>query len=109
MSKVNMSINFYEPNTYLEDFRTCIKIDEKLLHKIKIIVNELSDKHYPYDALCWALAEFQMIFEKGKKNFSEKEVVNRFNKINDSDLSYEVVCQLIPFLKVYLEEIKLYP
>lgn len=56
-----------------------------------------------------ALAEFQIIFEKGRKKFSEQDVIRRAKSILEFPLKYEDVCQLISMLKVYLEEAKLYP
>ena len=65
--------------------------------------------NYPYDTLCWALAEFQLIFEKGHKNYSEHEVIEREKKIFNALIDYDDLCWFIANLKVYLEQIKLYP
>ncbi|MFW9940401.1 MAG: hypothetical protein ACFFFT_05125 [Candidatus Thorarchaeota archaeon] len=109
MSRVKKVTNIIEPVVKENDFRVCIELDNKLRSKVKFTAKELSSKYYPYDALCWALAEFQMIFEKGDKGFSEQDVINQAEKIMDSSLSYEEVCWLISMLKVYLEETNLYP
>jgi hypothetical protein len=86
-----------------------IVITEKLRAKIDEFTKHLSESNYPYDTLCWALAEFQMIFEKGRKKYLESEVIKREKKIFDVLLDYEELCWLIANLKVYLEEVKLYP
>ncbi len=86
-----------------------IKITEKLRSKIDETTQHLIKSNFPYDALCWALAEFQMIFEKGGKNYSEQEVIEREKKIFNVSLEYDEICFLIANLKVYLEEVKLYP
>ncbi|MFX1389963.1 MAG: hypothetical protein ACFE9Z_07880 [Promethearchaeota archaeon] len=52
-----------------------IKITDKLKSRIKKATQHLVKSNYPYDALCWALAEFQLIFEKGHKKYSEHEVI----------------------------------
>ncbi|MFX1345987.1 MAG: hypothetical protein ACFFBC_08830 [Promethearchaeota archaeon] len=109
MSRVKNVTNIIEPVVKENDFRVCIELDKKLRSKVKFTAKELSSKYYPYDALCWALAEFQMIFEKGDKGFSEQDVINQAEKIMDSSLSYKEVCWLISMLKVYLEETNLYP
>jgi hypothetical protein len=109
MSKTKNSINVIEPAIRENDFRVCISLNKNLRSKVNYTAKELSSKYYPYDALCWALAEFQMIFEKGNKIYSEQDVIDRAQKIMDSPLSYEEVCLLISLLKVYLEEVNLYP
>lgn len=89
-----------------DDLRVCVELDDKLKSKIKDTAKEISKKNYPYDTLCWALAEFQLIFEIGHNNYSEQEVINKAEKIFDSSLKYHEICWLISILKVYLEEIK---
>ncbi len=86
-----------------------IEITEKLRSKIDELTQHLVKSNYPYDTLCWALAEFEMIFEKGRKNYSEHEVIEREKKIFDSSLDYDDLCWFISNLKIYLEEVKLYP
>lgn len=92
-----------------DDLRVCVEINDKLKFKIKGTAKEISKKNYPYDALCWALGEFQLIFKKGRRNYTEQEVINKAEKIFDSSLKYHEICWLISILKVYLEEIKAYP
>jgi hypothetical protein len=104
--------NLIVEGIYKEDnISPCLKIEitEKLWSKIKAFTQHLIKRNYPYDTLCWALAEFQIIFEKGRKKFSEQDVIRRAKSILESPLKYEDVCQLISMLKVYLEEAKLYP
>jgi len=86
-----------------------IEITEKLRSKIDEFTQHLLKSNYPYDTLCWAFAEFQLIFEKGHKKYSESEVIEREKKIFDASLDYEELCWLIANLKVYLEENNLYP
>jgi len=86
-----------------------IEITEELRSKIDEFQEHLLKSYYPYDTLCWALAEFQLIFEKGERNYSEHEVIERAEKIIDSPLGYDDLCGFIANLKIYLEEAKLYP
>lgn len=86
-----------------------IEITEKLRSKIDELTQHLVKSNYPYDTLCWALAEFQMIFEKGRKNYLEHEVVESAEKIFDVSLDYDDLCFHIANLKIYLEAAKLYP
>jgi hypothetical protein len=86
-----------------------IKITEKLRSKIDETTQHLIKSNYPYDALCWALAEFQIIFEKEGKKYSEHEVIEREKNIFNAALDYDEICFFIANLKVYLEEVKLYP
>ena len=109
MSKAKTNTNTIEPEVRENDSRVCIKLNRKLRSKIKYTAKELSSKYYPYDALCWALAEFQLIFEKGKKKYSEHEVIERAESIFESLLDYDDLCRFIANLKIYLEEAKLYP
>ncbi len=81
--------------------------DRKL--KIEQFYQYLSNSYFPFDALCWALAELELIFEKGAKKYSESDVIKRAEKILDSDLDYDTLCWLISSFKVYLKEIGLYP
>lgn len=92
-----------------EDYRIYVKLNEELKRKIENTAHEISKKNYPYDALCWALAEYQLIFEKGNKKYYETEVIECEKKIFNSSLDYKEICWLIAYLKVYLEEIKLFP
>ncbi|MFX1569157.1 MAG: hypothetical protein ACFFCV_12405 [Promethearchaeota archaeon] len=81
--------------------------DQKL--KIKCFYQHLLKSNFPFDALCWALAELELIFEKGSNNYTESDVVIRTKRIFDSDLDYNSLCWLISRFKTYLEENKLYP
>ncbi|MFX1389984.1 MAG: hypothetical protein ACFE9Z_07985 [Promethearchaeota archaeon] len=109
MSKGKLNTSLIESSIDEHYFRKRIILNENLRFKVNNIANEISNKNYPYDALCWALAEFQIIYEKGKGNFSDQDVIDRAKKLFNSSLSYEGVCWLISILKVYLEEVKLYP
>ena len=86
-----------------------IKINEELRSKIDKATQQLSKSYYPYDALCWALAEFELIFEKGHNNYSEYEVIDREKEIFDISLAYDDLCWFIANLRTYLEEVNLYP
>jgi hypothetical protein len=86
-----------------------LETNEKLRLRIDEFTSHLLNSNYPYDTLCWALAELQLIFEKGHKNYSESEVIEMEKKIFDTTLEYEDICWYIASLKGYLEENCLYP
>ncbi len=86
-----------------------IKITKELRKKIDDFVKHLIKVNFPYDTLCWALAEFELLFEKGHKLYTEREVIDREKQIFDVFLDYEKLCWFIANLKVYLEHINLYP
>ena len=109
MSKVKYGFSEGLPEQYKEGSLIKVEITEKLKSKIDDFKEHLLNSYYPYDALCWALAEFQLIFEKGKKKYSEREVIKRAEKIFDVLLDYDKICFLIAYLKIYLEEVGLYP
>jgi len=86
-----------------------ILITKELRTKIDEFTEYLVKTNFPYDNLCWALAEFELIFENGHKHYTEHEVIAREKKIFDASLDYEELCWFIANLKVYLEYINLYP
>jgi len=97
---------------YKEDeITTLVKIEitEKLRSKIDEFNHHLLKINYPYDTLCWKLAEFELIFESGCRCYSKHDVIEREKKIFDVSLDYEKLCWIITNFKVYLEEINLYP
>ncbi|MFX1503230.1 MAG: hypothetical protein ACFFDH_19875 [Promethearchaeota archaeon] len=86
-----------------------IEMSKDLKLKIEEFYQHLINSYFPFDALCWALAELELIFEKGSGKYSEKDVIKRAEKILSSDINYDTLCLLISRFKAYLEAIKLYP
>lgn len=86
-----------------------IEMTENRKLKVEQFYQHLLKSYFPFDTLCWALAELQLILEKGAKKYSEHDVIKEAEKILDSDLDYDTLCWLISNFKIYLEEIKLYP
>lgn len=86
-----------------------IELTEKLKLRVEQYYQYLLNSYFPFDALCWALAELELIFEKGSKKYSENDVIKRAEKIIDSNIDYDTLCLLISRFKIYLEDIKLYP
>lgn len=96
----------------IEPFEELIEIIERhddLKNFIDKSAHKLSDKLIPYHVLCWELAKYQLIFEKGKGEYSEQEVIERAEKIYDLSISYEDICWLITGVKVYLQKLNFYP
>ncbi|MFW9971609.1 MAG: hypothetical protein ACFFDF_15545 [Candidatus Odinarchaeota archaeon] len=65
---------------------------DKLRSDIDEFAQHLAKRNYPYDTLTWALAEFELIFEKGHKNYSEQEVIDREKIIFNASLDYKDFC-----------------
>lgn len=86
-----------------------IEINDKLSSKITKYYEKLLNSYFPFDAMCWALAELELIFEKGHKNYSQQELTEKAEEIFDVEKNYDNLCWLIANLKIYLEEVNLYP
>lgn len=86
-----------------------IELNENLKLKIKKNYNQLLKSNFPFDAMTWALAELELIFEKGRGNFNENDVIERAQRIFDNIADYDTLCWVIANFKVYLEEIHQYP
>ncbi len=109
MSKIMRYANEIKRKMDIEDFNLVIEKNDKFKPQVKLATFNLLKKRLPYEDLCWELAEFQLLFEKGRKGYSEKDVYRRAKAIFDSTLTYVELCWLIANLKVYLEQINLYP
>jgi hypothetical protein len=96
----------YQP---FRDIIVKIKADDDLQHIVNSKTHDLSDEIFAYEDLCWELAEYQLIFEKGYKEYNESEINHRAKKILDSKLNYGDICWLISSFKSYLKQHKLYP
>lgn len=93
----------------MKEFKLNIEEDEKLKSQIKLAAHYLSQEGLPYDVLCWELAEFQLIVEKGRGKYSEHDVTKKAEKIFDLSPKYDEICWLISELKIYLIQENLYP
>ena len=87
MSKSIVPKNLFQENegSSLE----VIEITEKRMLKIEQFYHHLLNSNFPFDTLCWALAELELIFEKSSKKYSESDVIKRAEKIFDSDFDYD--------------------
>ena len=86
-----------------------IEKDKKLREKIEHSANHLLEQVFPYDVLCWELAEFELILKKGWGLYSENDVIKRAEKIFGLSPEYHQLCWQISVIKVFLEENDLYP
>lgn len=80
-----------------------------LKYRAEKFYQHLIKSNFPFDAMCWALAELQLIIEKGYKKYSENDVIKRAEEILDSSIEYDKLCWLIASFKIYLEGIGKYP
>ena len=93
----------------IEELKLEIEKDKKFREKIEYSANHLLEQEFPYDVLCWELAEFELLLKKGWRLYSEEDVIKRAEKIFDLSPEYHQLCWKISAIKVYLEENDLYP
>lgn len=93
----------------IEELTLEIEKEKKFREKIEHSANQLLGQDFPYDVLCWELAEFELILKKGWGLYSENDVVKRAEKIFELSPEYHQLCWQISVIKVYLEENDLYP
>jgi len=93
----------------LEDFNLIVEKNDTIKPQVKFATFNLLQERLPYEDLCWQLAEFQLLFEKGRKGYSERDVCRRAKTIFDSTLTYVELCWLICEFKSYLKQEKVYP
>ncbi|TFG01309.1 MAG: hypothetical protein EU540_03985 [Promethearchaeota archaeon] len=77
--------------------------------KIRIEAYNLMNACYPYDVLCWELAEFILLYQKGHGKYSEHDLSKKKEMIFDISPTYEQICLLISTYKCYLTQEHRYP
>ena len=78
--------------------------NEKIHNIINNSAEELAIKTFPYDDLCWQLAELELISEKGWKKYTNKELFKREEEIFSDSLNYIDLCWLICELRFLLKQ-----
>ena len=80
-----------------------IEGNEKIGERINIAAYYLAQKNFPYDTLCWMLAErqlyFQQNFQTPEKNLTKKKAAEIFF----STPPYDVLCWLISEFDIILK------
>jgi hypothetical protein len=109
MSKVEFYANKGERYQPYVDIIGHVKTDEKLKEQVTHKSHTLREEFISYEDLCWELAEYQLIFEKGQNKYSEKDVIKRAKEIFNSNLNYRDICWLVSSFRTYLKENKLFP
>ena len=79
------------------------KIKEDLKEKINIEAYFLSQEDFPYDTLCWMLAERQL-YQKNKTKAPKELIKNRAAEIFFSSTPYDVLCWLIAELNILIKK-----
>ena len=79
------------------------KINEYLKEKINIEAYFLSQDEFPYDTLCWMLAERQL-FQENKRKAPKELIRNRAAEIFFSSTPYDVLCWLIAELNILINK-----
>ena len=94
---------------YFEEYPFNKKKIEKFRKQVEQTADNLLKVQLPYEDLCWELAEFQLIYEKGSGKYKRRELRNKVKTLNEISPSYRELCWIIATYKVYLTELKQYP
>ncbi len=94
---------------YFEEYPLDNKKIEEFRTRVEQTAYNLLKEQLPYEDLCWELAEFQLLYEKGRGKYNKRELRNKSKRINEVSPSYRQICWIIATYKVWLTEKKLYP
>lgn len=86
-----------------------LEIKDDLESKVRIEAHHLMNACFPYDVLCWELAEFILLYQKGRGKYSEHDLRKKNEEIFDISPTYEQICLLISTYKSYLTQEHHYP
>ena len=122
MKQIDLKKKIYQSNIeyYSDKFEVVNKMyvdhvmfdedkNRKLKNQVELRAKELMHKEFPFDVLCWELAEIQLIIEKSHGNYTRKEVRKMEEKIFNSTISYKEICWIIATLTSFLGQQDLYP
>lgn len=99
----------YKPKTIDLTFKSEEVINHEHIHSfLDLEAEKLAKRYFPYDDLCWQLAELELISERGIKNYTNREVFQREQEIFDDSPKYIDICWLIAELNTYLKHKGLY-
>ncbi|MFX1312891.1 MAG: hypothetical protein ACFFHD_09790 [Promethearchaeota archaeon] len=79
------------------------ELKEKIIEEINVASYFLAKKNYPYDILCWKLAEKRLMYKNPETDFSEELVKQNAAAIYFSCCEYDVMCWLIAELDILLK------
>ncbi|MFX1237940.1 MAG: hypothetical protein ACFFAS_10480 [Promethearchaeota archaeon] len=78
--------------------------NEDSINDINIAAYFLSEEAYPYDTLCWFLAERLFKIENPEMNVSENLIKQRAAQIYFEQCPYDVLCYRIAEIDIYLDQ-----
>lgn len=99
-----ISINEQKSRINIEPFSLDAKEDKQLKSKIIHSANKILERILPYTFLCLILAEYQLIYQEGHDNFTEKDVLKRGKEIYNISPEYHEICWQISKLQVYFSQ-----
>jgi len=76
--------------------------DEKISH-VNIAAYYLAQKGYPYDKLCWMLAERKLLVQRDQRYNQEDRIREKAAEIFFSGPDYDVLCYLISEIDILMK------
>ena len=80
-----------------------IKMDDENISQINVAAYYLAEKGYPYDRLCWMLAERHLIIQKDPNYNHESRIREKAAEIFHSGPTYDVLCYLISEIDIMMK------
>ena len=102
------SINFGNKG-FIEEYQLNHKKYKEFTTRVEQAAKYLLNEQLPYEDLCWELAEFQLIYEKGHGKYDEHDVRKKAKTLYEISPSYREICLIIATYREYLTDKKLYP
>ena len=94
---------------YIEEYQLKNKKYKDFITRVEQTAQYLLNEQLPYEDLCWELAEFQLLYEKGHGKYNECDLRKKVETLYEVSPSYRELCLIIATYKEYLKVKKLYP
>jgi len=79
------------------------ELNKEILEEINVASFFLAKEDYPYDTLCWMLAEKRLMYKNPHEDFSEELVRGNAAANFFSCCEYDMMCWLIAELDILLK------
>lgn len=79
------------------------ELDEKILEEINVAAYFLKKENFPFDGLCWILAERRLMYRNPESDFTEEQVKHDAAANFFSCCDYDVMVWLISELDILLK------
>jgi len=73
------------------------------ISQVNVAAYYLAQKGYPYDKLCWMLAERQLLVQRDPKYNREDRIREKAAEIFFSGPTYDVICYLITEIDIMMK------